>query len=212
MYKTIELKSDAHKVLGLPHGELHVFANDEVFYGLEHKVFEMADNNLRIPRSVHMSYTPDAHVGKGTCIGTTAVWSMRDGFVSPSIVGVDIGCGMRVHLTPLHKNDLKDKGVRRKLIEAIEKYVPTNERTNSNYSDIDLESVITSGLNGLHSKYSFAFGRDAYSKVENHVFDFDHKYLKDLPSSIYKRAAGQLGTLGGGEVIVVIATVSVNSR
>ncbi|MNG22654.1 RNA-splicing ligase RtcB [compost metagenome] len=119
--------------MDLEHGNLHVFANPEVFQSFENKVFEMADNNLRIPRNVHMSYTPDAHVGVGTCIGTTAVWSMKDGFVSPSIVGVDIGCGMRVHTTSLHKNDIQDKGVRRALIKAIEKYVPTNERTNTNY-------------------------------------------------------------------------------
>ena len=94
----------------LEHGNLHVFANPDVFQSFENKVFEMADNNLRIPRNVHMSYTPDAHVGIGTCIGTTAVWSMKDGFVSPSIVGVDIGCGMRVHTTSLHKRDIQDKG------------------------------------------------------------------------------------------------------
>lgn len=209
MYNDITLHSDAHKELTLPHGQLHVFANDEVFYALEHKVFEMADNNLRIPRSAHMSYTPDAHVGKGTCIGTTAVWNMKDGFVSPSIVGVDIGCGMRVHLTPLHKSDLADKSVRRKLIAAIEKYVPTNERTNSNYPDIDLENVIVDGLRGLPFKYVRAFGNSGFDKVENLNFNFDTKYLKDLPETIYKRAAGQVGTLGGGNHFIEIQYLNI---
>lgn len=211
MYKDIKLHSDAHKELTLPHGQLHVFANDEVFYALEHKVYEMADNNLRIPRAIHMSYTPDAHVGKGTCIGTTAVWNMKDGFVSPSIVGVDIGCGMRVHLTPLHKNDLKDKAVRRKLIEAIEKFVPTNERTNSNYSDIDLELVIKGGLHGLPQKYRLAFD-GAFEKVENSFFDFNTAYLKDLPANAYKRASGQLGTLGGGNHFIEIQYLRLSQK
>jgi tRNA-splicing ligase RtcB len=117
-----------HHEMELQHGSLHVFANPDVFQTFESRVYEMADNNLRIPRNTYMSYTPDAHVGIGTCIGTTAVWNMKDGFVSPSIVGVDIGCGMRVHTTSLHKRDIGDKGVRRALIRAIEKYVPTNAR------------------------------------------------------------------------------------
>lgn len=198
-----------HHTFSLQHGDLHVFANEEVLNTLEYKVYEMADNNLRIPRNIHMSYTPDAHVGVGTCIGTTAVWNMKDGFVSPSIVGVDIGCGMRVHLTKLHKDDLKSKIVRRELINAIEKYVPTNERTTTAYDDIDLEYVVKNGLYGLPSKYLVGLGAP-FDKVENAEFEYDHEYLKDLPAKIWKMAHGQIGTLGGGEM--VIATVSVNSR
>lgn len=142
-----------HYELELASGKLHLFANEEVLASFEPKVFEMANNNLQIPRNVYMSYTPDAHVGVGTCIGTTAVWSMKDGCVSPSIVGSDIGCGMRVHTTPLHKRDIQNKEIRRSLIGAIEKYVPTNERTNTNYNDIDIMSVVRNGLKGLPDKY-----------------------------------------------------------
>ncbi|ALA07283.1 putative RtcB protein [Brevibacillus phage SecTim467] len=193
-----------HHTFNLQHGDLHVFANNEVLQTLEHKVFDMANNNLAIPRNIHMSYTPDAHVGVGTCIGTTAVWNMKDGFVSPSIVGSDIGCGMRVLKTTLHKDDLKDKDLKRKLIKAIEKYVPTNERTNSNYEDVCLDEVITDGLFGLPAKYKDAFGLTSTCYVENPKFDFDHKYLNDLPTAIFKRAAGQLGTLGGGNHFIEI--------
>ncbi|TGU95829.1 RtcB family protein, partial [Mesorhizobium sp. M00.F.Ca.ET.186.01.1.1] len=98
-----------HREVQLGSGSVHVFANDEVFASFGERVYEMAEHNLRIPRNVYFSYTPDAHVGIGTCIGTTAVWNMHDGFVSPSIVGSDIGCGMRVHMTPLHRDDLQDK-------------------------------------------------------------------------------------------------------
>lgn len=211
MYKDMNIHNEAHKELALPHGQLHVFANDTVFYQLEHKVFEMADNNLRIPRNVHMSYTPDAHVGVGTCIGTTAVWKMTDGFISPSIVGVDIGCGMRVHLTPLHKDDLRDKSLKRKLIEAIEKFVPTNERVNSNYSDIDLESVVREGLHGLPAKYRHAF-EGALEKVENAQFKFETKYLGNLPPKIWKNAHGQLGTLGGGNHFIELQHITISEE
>jgi len=208
MYKDIKEHGPAHRELEMPHGNVHVFANEKIFYDIEYKAFEMADNNLRIPRSVHMGYTPDVHVGKGTCIGTTAVWKAKDGFISPSIVGVDIGCGMRLHMTSLHKDDIKDKGLKRKLIQAIEKFVPTSERTNSNYSDIDLEKVVKYGLDGLPNKY--ITGERDLSHVENHRFDFYPFHLDAIPAKVWTRAQGQLGTLGGGNHFIEIQAIEIN--
>ncbi|RXZ79910.1 RtcB family protein [Paenibacillaceae bacterium] len=191
-----------HYEMELAHGSLHVFANPEVLESFGTKVYEMADNNLRIPRNVYMSYTPDAHVGIGTCIGTTAVWNMRNGFVSPSIVGVDIGCGMRVHTTSLHKKDIQDKDVRRALIKAIETYVPTHERKNSNYADIDIMEVVRHGLKGLPEAY--IPDEQWLTHVEQAVFKYDTRYLDELPDQIGKYAHGQLGTLGGGNHFIEI--------
>lgn len=197
-----------HYELELSTGKLHLFANEEVLASFEPKVFEMAANNLQIPRNVYMSYTPDAHVGVGTCIGTTAVWSMKDGCVSPSIVGSDIGCGMRVHTTPLHKRDIQDKELRRRLIEAIETYVPTNERTNTNYDDIDIMSVVRSGLHGLPEKY--VPSEQWLTHVEQSAFSYDHAYLEHLPPKIRKHAHGQLGSPGSGNHFVEIQYLEIN--
>ncbi|MBD0382640.1 RtcB family protein [Paenibacillus sedimenti] len=197
-----------HYEMKLEHGNLHVFANPEVFQSFENKVYEMADNNLRIPRNVYMSYTPDAHIGVGTCIGTTAVWNMNDGFVSPSIVGVDIGCGMRVHTTRLHKKDIEDKEVRRALIKAIETYVPTNERTNTHYADIDIMNVVRHGLKGLPESY--VPDERWITHVEESTFKFDHRYLENLPAKIRKYAHGQLGTLGGGNHFIEIQYLEID--
>ncbi|PYI51481.1 RtcB family protein [Paenibacillus flagellatus] len=194
-----------HYEMELPHGRLHLYASPDVMRSFEAKVYEMADNNLRIPRNVYMSYTPDAHVGVGTCIGTTAVWRMKDGFVSPSIVGVDIGCGMRVHLTPLHRRDIQDRAVRRALIEAIERYVPTNERTNTHYADIDIMDVVRHGLKGLPERY--VPDERWLTHVEESTFKFDHAYLEHLPPKIRKYAHGQLGTLGGGNHFIELQYV-----
>lgn len=196
-----------HHEVKLEHGRLHVFANDEVLETFGEKVYEMADNNLRIPRNQYLSYTPDAHVGVGTCIGTTAVWRMKDGCVSPSIVGSDIGCGMRVHLTALHKSDLSDKTLLRKLIEAIERYVPTNERTNTNYSDIDIMEVVRHGLKGLPEKYMP--GDQWLTHVEAASFPFDQTYLEKLPPKIRKHAHGQLGSLGGGNHFIELQALEI---
>ncbi len=185
-----------HYELELTNGTLHVFANEEVYSSLEEKVYEMANNNLQIPKNVYMSYTPDAHVGVGTCIGTTAVWREKDGFISPSIVGNDIGCGMRVHLTNLHKQDIQDKKIRRKIIHAIEKYVPTNEQSHTSYEDIILSEVVQHGLHGLPKHYIPS--EQWLTHVEQSTFRFDHSFLDRLPPKLQKNSIGKLGTLGGG--------------
>ncbi|MCS1352291.1 RtcB family protein [Mechercharimyces sp. CAU 1602] len=202
-----------HRELELTQGNLHVFANDEVFQSLDDKVYTMADNNLTIPRSVHMSYTPDAHVGIGTCIGTTAVWMQKDGFVSPSIVGSDIGCGMRVHMTSLHHEDVRDKRIRRAMIDAIEKDVPIHEKSHSAYKDIWLEDIIKEGIRGLPRHYV----PDSYTPtktrslthIENATFTFDHDALADIPEKMWKRAWGQLGTLGGGNHFIELQRIEI---
>lgn len=205
-----------HREITLKHGKLHVFANDEVFNNLDSKVYEMAENNLQIPRNVYMSYTPDAHVGVGTCIGTTAVWNMKDGFVSPSIVGSDIGCGMRLHLTPLHRDDIKDKKVRRKMIEAIEKYVPVNERQSSHYKNIRVEKVVSEGIHGLPPKYVPDYyepkNRRSITHVEHAKFSFKTDYLEEIPDKMWNRAWQQIGTLGGGNHFCEIQSITIDEN
>lgn len=199
-----------HHEYALPHGKLHVFANREVRLTLEDKVFEMADNNLSIPRNVHMSYTPDVHVGVGTCIGTTAVWGMEDGFISPSIVGSDIGCGMRVLLTPLHKDALADKSIRRNLVDKIEKHSPTGERATTTFDDVDLLDVVRYGLRGLSAKYLDEFGVTSLRNVEHQKLDLDFGYLMDaMPAKISERAKATLGTLGGGNHFIEIQHIEI---
>ncbi|NBD24248.1 RtcB family protein [Paenibacillus glycinis] len=203
-----------YRRIDLPAGDLHVFAHDKLFHAMGAKVLEMANNNLQIPNIRYMSYTPDAHVGVGTCIGTTAVWGAEDGFVSPSIVGSDIGCGMRVHLTNLHERDLRDVKLRRKLVKAIEKRIPVENHARGYFSDIRLEDVLREGLHGLPGKYV----PDAYTPrkatslthVESSRFHYDEDALNRIPETVWHRAHRQLGTLGGGNHFIEVQAISVN--
>lgn len=203
-----------YRRIDLPAGDLHVFAHDDLFHAMGNKVLEMANNNLQIPGIRYMSYTPDAHVGVGTCIGTTAVWGAEDGYVSPSIVGSDIGCGMRVHLTNLHERDLQDVKLRRKLVKAIEKRIPVENHARGFFSDIRLEDVLIKGLHGLPGKYV----PDSYTPrkatslthVECSRFRFDENALNRIPEPVWHRAHRQLGTLGNGNHFIEIQAISVN--
>ncbi|MFB9274107.1 RtcB family protein [Cohnella cellulosilytica] len=202
-----------YRRIDLPAGDLHVFAHDDLFYAMGAKVFEMANNNLQIPNIRYMSYTPDAHVGVGTCIGTTAVWGAEDGFVSPSIVGSDIGCGMRVHLTNLQAEDLQDVKLRRKLVKAIEKRIPVENHARGYFSDVWLEDVLRKGLHGLPGKYV----PDAYTPrkatslthVECSRFRFDESELDRIPMPVWHRSHRQLGTLGNGNHFIEIQALSI---
>ncbi|MDD9266095.1 RtcB family protein [Paenibacillus sp. GCM10023248] len=197
----------------LPSGVVHVYAAPELFKSLDYQVFQMANNNLQIPNQRFMSYTPDVHVGIGTCIGTTAAWYTHDGYVSPSIVGSDIGCGMRVHLTNLHRNELKDVKLRRKLVKAIEKYLPVEDHARGHFSDIRLEHVVTKGLHGLPKKYV----PDGYTPrkatslthVECSKFTVDENDLNRFPNAVWHRSHRQLGTLGNGNHFAEIQAIEI---
>ncbi|MNW27180.1 RNA-splicing ligase RtcB [compost metagenome] len=200
----------------LPSGDLTVYASQQLFSSLDYKVFEMANNNLQIPNIAHMSYTPDVHVGVGTCIGTTAVWNMMDGYVSPSIVGSDIGCGMRVHLTPLHRDDLKDVKLRRKLVKSIEKYLPMEANQRGHYSDIRLEHIVRKGLHGLPNKYipdSYTPKKStSLTHVESSKFHFDEEVLNTVQDMTWHRAHRQLGTLGGGNHFAEVQALEITEE
>lgn len=203
-----------YRRVDLPAGDLHIYASDRLFRDMGAKVLEMANNNLQIPNIRYMSYTPDAHVGIGTCIGTTAVWGEEDGFVSPSIVGSDIGCGMRVHVTNLKADQIKDVRLRRKLVKAIERLIPVEAHTRGHFSDIRLEHVLRKGLHGLPGKYV----PDAYTPrratslthVESSGFRFDENALNRLPEPVWHRSHRQLGTLGGGNHFIEIQSLQIN--
>ncbi|NLP64787.1 RtcB family protein [Paraburkholderia sacchari] len=77
-------------------------------------------NTARMPFVFrHVAVMPDAHVGKGSTIGSVIP---TQGAIIPAAVGVDIGCGMMAVRTTLTAADLPDSlsGVR----GAIERAVP----------------------------------------------------------------------------------------
>ena len=73
-----------------------------------------ADSTIRI--------MPDAHAGKGCTIGTTMTLHDK---VTPNLVGVDIGCGMRVmKIRKMDGTDITEDDYK-KLDEVIHKFVPS---------------------------------------------------------------------------------------
>lgn len=67
----------------------------------------------------HVAVMPDAHLGKGACVGTVVA---TEGAIIPSCVGVDIGCGMIAVKTKFFARDLPESLDR--LRKGIERRIP----------------------------------------------------------------------------------------
>ena len=117
----------------------------------------------------HVAAMPDVHLGKGATVGS--VIAMK-GAVSPSAVGVDIGCGMAAVATNLTAEDLPDDLAR--LRSAVEEVIPVGFAAHDTVSaDVDMLGI-WGGFDELTPKVRGRFGR----------------------------ARAQMGTLGGGNHFV----------
>lgn len=118
----------------------------------------------------HVAVMPDVHAGKGATVGS--VVAMR-GAVSPSSVGVDIGCGMAAVKTNLKGADLPDSLHELRL--AIEAVIPVGFASHKHHA------YLTSSF-AVHTDLLFM----RFSSLAPEVQQFR------------ERAVHQLGTLGGG--------------
>jgi tRNA-splicing ligase RtcB len=88
---------------------------------LEDGCAEQARNISHLPMLFrHVALMPDAHQGFGMCIGGVAALS---GAVSPSMVGVDIGCGMRAFPLDCTVDEFMPK--RESVMHEIQRAIPT---------------------------------------------------------------------------------------
>ena len=118
----------------------------------------------------HVALMPDAHVGKGSSVGTVIP---TRGAVIPAAVGVDIGCGMIAARTVFHANDLEGL-VLSDLRESIESAIPMS----------------AGGYNKRLDR--FVFTQSRLDELQE-LADDDGVDLSHSP-----KWREQLGTLGGG--------------
>lgn len=97
----------------------------------------------REPAIRQVAVTPDFHKARGIPVGTVMA---TKGFVVPQTIGNDINCGMRLHLTSLHADDLAgrvealDTAFRHLFFEGGRNIPMTREQR---------EALFTNGLTGL---------------------------------------------------------------
>jgi tRNA-splicing ligase RtcB len=137
--------------------------------GVDPAALDQLRNIAALDQVVGVAVMPDVHLGKGATVGS--VIAMRDA-LSPSAVGVDIGCGMSAIKTNLTASDLPDDlGRLRRKVEA----------------------VIPVGF-AAHDHVSAAVDRlDLWKRFDD---------LTSKVADLAGRARAQLGTLGGGNHFV----------
>lgn len=139
---------------------------------VESGALQQLRNTASLPWVRHVRAMPDVHLGFGATVGS--VIAMKEA-LSPSAVGVDIGCGMGAIKTTLRAEDLPDNlGALRSAIEAA---IPVG--FNSHEAQIQPKGY-------FHLQGRMQSLWDAFPKL--------HEKVQDREG----RARKQLGTLGGG--------------
>ena len=106
--------------------EVKIFTNT-----LEQEVYDQIKSlaNFEPYLNETIRVMPDAHVGKGSTIGTTLTITNK---VTPNLVGVDIGCGMcslRTNLKDIDRDDLKQ------ILGKIRKTIPVGFKHHKEIQD-----------------------------------------------------------------------------
>ena len=138
---------------------------------IDDKTVEQAKETASMPFVYpHVALMPDAHVGKGSAVGTVIPTL---GAVIPAAVGVDIGCGMIAARTKYTKDDITDLALSA-LRGSIEAAIPMSK----------------GGYNTKLGRYPFTAARieTLERQAQSSGVDLSH-------SPNWRE---QLGTLGGG--------------
>ncbi len=150
--------------------------------------------------------TPDIHTGYGVPIGSVLA---SPHYISPSAVGYDINCGMRLLATPFTAGEVDVRSI----ASGIAGRIPLGEgKENLVLSGKELRLVLGKGLDSLESVLS-RFGllkspEDFELLADDRIRSEDGGRLpgseKAVPEDAKNRGRAQMGTLGGGNHFIEI--------
>jgi len=147
---------------------------------------------------------PDAHEGYGAPIGSVVGFDLDEGIISPSIMGYDINCGIRLAVTDLNYEEIRDKIP--KLTEEIFKQVPSGVGRGGFWklNNDEMKKVLENGAEyiielGYGEKEDLS-ATESFGKLDGADADTVSKTAKD-------RGRDQLGTMGAGNHFVEVQRV-----
>ncbi|HUV09039.1 MAG TPA: RtcB family protein [Spirochaetia bacterium] len=189
-----------------------LFLSESLLKQVEEEAIDQIVDAACLDEDSSVLATPDIHTGYGVPIGSVLATA---GFISPSAVGYDINCGMRLLSTPFEATEAEA----RRIAEEIARCIPLGEgKKNLSLSKGELKLVLSRGLDGLESVLP-RFGlvdREGMSPYE--LFNEDRERTEDrgslagsfeaVPEAAVERGLPQLGTLGGGNHFLEIQRVA----
>jgi tRNA-splicing ligase RtcB len=148
---------------------------------------------------------PDAHEGYGFCVGAVAAFDYNEGIISPGGIGFDINCGVRLSVTDLDYEEVKDKIP--KLTEEIFKHVPSGVGRGGFWklNNDEMKKVLENGAQYIveigYGEKEDLEATESFGRLEGADSETVSKTAKD-------RGRDQLGTIGAGNHFVEIQRVS----
>jgi tRNA-splicing ligase RtcB len=148
---------------------------------------------------------PDVHEGYGFCVGAVAAFDYNEGIISPGGIGFDINCGVRLAVTDLDYEEVKDKIP--KLTEEIFKHVPSGVGKGGFWklNNDEMKKVLENGAQYIvelgYGEKEDLEATESFGKLEGADSETVSKTAKD-------RGRDQLGTIGAGNHFVEIQRVS----
>ncbi len=138
---------DKYTIIIHPSGAMKVpvtlFASDKI--KIEEEAVKQLKDAACIDPDSFVFATPDIHTGYGVPIGSILA---SPNIISPSAVGYDINCGMRLLSTPFLLKDFDIK----KIAGAIAGLIPLGEgKKNLELTETELRLILNSGLNGMET-------------------------------------------------------------
>ena len=201
-----------------------LFLSEKLLAQVEEEAIRQMADAASLDEDSYVYATPDIHTGYGVPIGSVVA---SPNIVSPSAVGYDINCGMRLLSTPFEAREV-DPG---RLAGKIAELIPRGEgKRNLSLTKRELEQVVSRGLDGLESVLP-RFGlieQTAGSSAPGspgkpgepslyELFLQDRERTEDqgslngsidgIPEKGAEKGLSQLGTLGGGNHFIEIQEV-----
>ncbi|HLC89817.1 MAG TPA: RtcB family protein, partial [Patescibacteria group bacterium] len=148
---------------------------------------------------------PDIHEGYGFPIGGVAAIEAETGVISPGGVGYDINCGVRLLISQLFYEEIKDKLV--DLTNQIQRDVPSGVGRGGmlRLNTKELNNVLKYGARWAVQK-GYGTEDDLNYLEENGEFKIAEPTL--VSDQAKKRGADQIGTLGAGNHFLEIQKVT----
>lgn len=183
-----------------------VYALEELLDAiLNDRSLEQLANVATLPGIVKASMVmPDVHEGYGFPIGGVAATRYPDGAISPGGIGYDINCGVRLLVSDLSYNQVKNR--MEELSKEMYRQVPSGMGKGGfvKLSAKQMEQVLRNGA-AWAVEAGHGFPRDLeYTESHGCLPDADPAKVSDQAK---KRGRDQLGTIGSGNHFVEVGRV-----
>jgi tRNA-splicing ligase RtcB (3'-phosphate/5'-hydroxy nucleic acid ligase) len=175
-----------------------------VFYGTERimdamdaEVYFQGVRTLRTSGVKAVQFSPDAHVGNGCSVGAIVVSDAKDGVILPSVVGVDIGCGVRGWTTDVAAADLPRDRLRN-LLRSMQKRIGTGRGRGSGVAieGAQLERIL---LAGHHAHDDLPFDPAEAPMLEEPGIPADNRWAAHaISDKAFANGLRTVGSMGGG--------------